>query len=1051
MSRLIDTHHPLNVCSASAGTGKTFTLAAYYVGLLLSGVDYRSILAITFTNKATAEMSERILGYLYGIANGGETAFLKRAKEFMIAREDEPETLLRERAGRCFRQMLLDYDNVRVQTIDSFLQTLLSGMAGVLRMSVGLKTELDIDHVISQAVDQLLTTDMTADDRTILEDYMQLKLDQESNWDVRQSLCGMAKELYNEAVQMLDARAEIVFDAGMIASARERLEKSWETNADLQALRQLLAQCNSEKYNRFTMFAYERLSRSAADPQSVAVKDRFRGVGEKQCNADEMAEATLLGARCRNYYNTLQLTLRFSRDMQLMASLQTLIQRNLREANCALLAKTANTLCDALREGDADFILEKAGIRYHHVLIDEFQDTSQLQWSVIRRLLDDVLAGEGNTVLIVGDLKQSIYRWRNGDWHIMASLGSDEAHYSRQMNSSFPPLVRNFRSREEVVQFNLSLFRHIGETLYDEGFDGTNIRQFYNADSEKKSGGFVRFRAFQKRRAKADPDAAPDDTTMTTREAMTMDMFDSMESLLAAGSVPSQLMVLVREKKEAVYITDLHAGLDAQRYPHLSQVSIVSADSFLLEASRAVQTVLYGLRYLANPEDGVAAMYVKLATRTSDALERLQAIDRKTPLYEAVSEIIGQLLCHGEAYEGSEAAYIDSFLDRVRDYVSAYGSRLEDFLEYWDDTLHSKPIAASSTDAIRILTVHASKGLQAQTLFVPFCTWTREAGAHREKIWCPASEAMNSAAGKNLKWLPIQDGNEMAESDYAPYYAEEHRNMQIDNLNMLYVALTRAEDNLYISADFAITSKGELGACNHVGQYLLEATHLSDQIVGNSTPVTADGAPYVEYSAGKPVIAALEAKKADNPFSFAGSAPQESELWSSSAQVRFVQSQEGALYTDYGDEAYRRVARIDEGTLCHEIFAHLRKADELEQVLDMFESRGEIAGAAQREMLKSLISSAWKGSEQMRDWFTAPWELRLEEAIYLDQREIRPDRVMINPETGEAVVLDYKFGGREAKHKQQVGEYMEALRRIGYSPVRGYLWYARENKLVEVG
>ena len=167
--------------------------------------------------------------------------------------------------------------------------------------------------------------------------------------------------------------------------------------------------------------------------------------------------------------------------------------------------------------------------------------------------------------------------------------------------------------------------------------------------------------------------------------------------------------------------------------------------------------------------------------------------------------------------------------------------------------------------------------------------------------------------------------------------------------------------------------------------------------------------------------------------------------------MRFVQSQEGALYTDYGDEAYRRVARIDEGTLCHEIFAHLRKADELEQVLDMFESRGEIAGAAQREMLKSLISSAWKGSEQMRDWFTAPWELRLEEAIYLDQREIRPDRVMINPETGEAVVLDYKFGGREAKHKQQVGEYMEALRRIGYSPVRGYLWYARENKLVEVG
>lgn len=1048
MSRLIDIRHPLNVCSASAGTGKTFTLAAYYVGLLLSGVDYRSILAITFTNKATAEMSERILGYLYGIADGGETAFLNRAKEFMIARHDDSDTMLRERAGLCFRRMLLDYDNVRVQTIDSFLQTLLSGMAGVLRMSVGLKTELDIDHVISEAVNQLLTTDMTDADRTILEDYMQLKLDQESNWDVRQSLCMMAKELYNEAVQMLDARGDIIFEAAGIEAARRRLEASWATNVNLVELSSYLRTCHPDTYNQTTLRAYERLQASVADPQQLKPADRFRGVG-KICNSDEMQLASAIATRCRNDYNTLQLTLRYSRDMQLMASLQHLIQRNLNEANCALLARTANTLCNALRDGDADFILEKAGIRYHHVLIDEFQDTSQLQWSVIRRLMDDVLAAEGNTVLIVGDIKQSIYRWRNGDWHIMASLGSDEAHYSRQMNSAFPPLVRNFRSREQVVQFNLSLFRHIGEPLYDEGFDGSNIRAFYQSDNPKKSGGFVRFRAFRKTRTAAGPDA-PEMAEMSTREAMVRDMFDAMESQLSAGSLPSQLMVLVREKREAAYITDLHASLDAARYPLLSRTSIVSADSFLLEASRAVQTVLYGLRYLANHDDAVAAKCIELATHSTDVLARLQAIGSKTPLYEAVSEIVGLLLCRGEAYDGTETAYINSFLDRVREYVSAYGSRLDDFLNYWDDTMHAKPIAAASEDAIRILTVHASKGLQAQTLFVPFCTWTREAGVHREKIWCPASEAMNRVAGQDLKWLPIQDGAEMAESDYADYHAQEHRNMQIDNLNMLYVALTRAEDNLYISADFNITSKGELGTCNHVGQYLLEATDLSDQIVENSLLLTADGASFAEYCQGQPVIAGREDRKAESPFSFVGSEAQVAELWSSSGQVRFVQSQEGALYTDYGEEAYRRVARIDEGTLCHEIFAHLHKADELEQVLDMFESRGEISGPAQRETIRRLIVSAWQGSPQMRDWFTSPWQLKLEDAIYLDRKEIRPDRVMINPETNEAVVLDYKFGGRESKHKQQVAGYMEALRRIGYSPVRGYLWYARENKLVEI-
>ena len=178
--------------------------------------------------------------------------------------------------------------------------------------------------------------------------------------------------------------------------------------------------------------------------------------------------------------------------------------------------------------------------------------------------------------------------------------------------------------------------------------------------------------------------------------------------------------------------------------------------------------------------------------------------------------------------------------------------------------------------------------------------------------------------------------------------------------------------------------------------------------------------------------------------------PLQSALWSDSSQVRFVQSQEGALYTDYGEESYRRLARIDEGLLCHEIFAHLRKADELDAVLDTFQTRGEIQSDEQRAELRALISSAWQGSPRMRDWFTAPWVLKLEEAIYIDHRELRPDRVMINPRTNEAVVLDYKFGGWDDKYILQVRDYMEALRRMGYNPVRGYLWFARQNKLFAV-
>lgn len=1025
MESLIDIRRPVTVCRASAGTGKTYTLAAYYVGLLLSGEDYRSILAITFTNKATAEMSERIIGYLHEIAEGGAKDFLDYARKFMIRDQGAPDEVLCRRAGECFEKMLLDYDNVQIQTIDSFLQTLLSGLAGVLKMSAGLSTELDIDHVIRTAVEQLLTTDMTASDRTIIEDYMRLKLDQESQWDVRESLCGMAKELYNESVQMLDEEGLICFDGPSIVRRRKAIEEAWKTDKDLARLKEILHQCKSkaDTYNRYTKAAYERLVRSVEAPDKVPAKDRFRGVSEKYCCDELMGQATAIAEPLGRKYNTLSLTIRFSRDMELMSSLQHLIQRNLSEANCALLARTAGTLSKALRDGDAEFILEKAGIRYHHVLMDEFQDTSQLQWSVIRRLLMDVLAGAGNTLLIVGDIKQSIYRWRNGDWHIMEGLTNDGLSRSQGelndglINEKFTSLTRNFRSSEEVVRFNLSLFDHIvkewkvesqktallkdstlAAKIYGEGYEEGKLAEFYQA---KKKGGYVRFHAI--------PNGKPAD--------LAMEMFEQMEELLSRGVRAEEMMVLVREKKEAMRVTEMHADLDEAQFPHLSQVKIVSADSFLLEASTDVQLVIAGLKSLTS--GGVEERYIEMMTGRPELLKALkERLNADTPLYEAVSETVAILLTDEKGqYHGSQTAYLNALLDRTRAYVSAYGSNIKEFLKYWDDTMHAKPIPASSTNAIRILTVHASKGLQSQTLFVPFCTWTKEAGRHQAKIWCKADGEKD--------YVPIQDGTEMELSNYAPYREEEHLNMRIDNLNMLYVALTRAEDNLFVSTSYPVNKDGKKGACNHVGQYILDY-------------VKAD-----EYEAGDVIVKTASLKVESRKT-------EDAELWADSGQVRFVQSQEGAMYTAYGDESYRRTAKMEEGTLCHDIFAHIRKADELDAVLRDFVTRGLIASDEQREKLRGLISSAWKGNDEMRDWFTAPWELRLEEAIYIDQRELRPDRVMINPETKEAVVLDYKFGGWEKQYIHQVQEYMEALRRMGYSPVRGYLWFAKENKLVRV-
>lgn len=1047
-SALIDMQRPVTVCKASAGTGKTYTLAAYYIGLLLSGEDYRSILAITFTNKATAEMSERILTYLYALSQGQEKDFLGRVRLFMLRDNDAPSEILEQRAGDCFRRMLADFDNMHVMTIDAFLQSLLSGLAGVLHSSAGTNTELDIKHVIKQAVDQLVTTDLTEENLRIIERYSLYKLSQDTSWDIRNSLSKLAEVFYNESAQILDSSEKIIFDAPFIAERREALLKQWTEHPDVVRINHLLGQLermdlsmtNGSKVKQ----AMDNIRNSITNPKKIRKKeDYFRGLTESNMDdllkhnwklvpqeaQDMILEATRLIRTLKGFYFTIQLSIAESHNMELMASLQHIIMRNLSEANSALLARTASVLSDALQSGDADFILEKAGIRYRHVLMDEFQDTSRLQWNVIEKLLLDVLANEGNTLLIVGDIKQSIYRWRNGDWHIMDSLTDPDNQLTKdRLNGRFTSLTKNFRSSEQVVNFNLSLFDFIvknyakeladsDETeqkliqrIYGEDFDSRHLSRFYQAD--KKPGGFVRFRTFE------------GDTVDERMSAQTEEMFNTMEDLLSKGVQPSDMLILVRSGKSAIpFITRAHAALDAAQYPLLSKTPVVSESSFLLRASDAVNTVIAALRVVLNKDD-VAAQQVMTFIEKPDIIEQIhRRVNAQTPLYEAVSELVALLLTDEKGhYDGEETAYINSLLDNTRSYVSSYGSRMDDFLEYWEDTLQNKSIPASSVGAIRIMTIHKSKGLQAQTVFIPYCNWKIE--SPEDRLWCPIAPELNAGDDQ----IPVSTGENMMLSAYSKAYEAELKNARVDSLNMLYVAVTRAEDNLFI---YSVQPADE-----HVGKFIIDALETD------------------EYETGALVIKKLRTKddKTDlKPFSFTDTPKvANAELWANSDQVRFVQSQEGALYTEYGDEAYRRVARMEEGTLCHEIFAGIRTIDDLEGELDKAESQGLIKDEAQREHLKTLISSAWEGSPEMRDWFTSPWELHLEEPIYADQKEVRPDRVMINPQTNEAIVLDYKFGQWENDYIKQVKRYMNALRDLGKEPVRGYLWFAQENKLMEV-
>ena len=1123
----------LLIYKASAGSGKTFTLAVQYIKqLLLNPRAYRQILAVTFTNKATAEMKERILSQLYGISMGltDSDPYVRVLQSLLPAEMSEQE--IRQRASQALNALVHDYSRFRVETIDSFFQSVMRNLSRELELNPGLTVELDSNRVMADAVESMMQK-LTPASPVLhwLMEYIGERIEQNRRWNVTAEVEQFGRNIFSEEY----------IERG------EQLRRCLATPGYVKQYKQLLQEKQRTLVNEMAHYAtlfndlLHRHQLTTADLKGGqrGVSSYFRKIAEGTLSDAKVANATLTKClesadewvtksskqreliqrlaqeeliplltqaesrrkEAERTINSCQLSLQHLGELQLLNHLAEEVRTLNEEQNRFLLADTTALLHRLTQAGDASFIFEKMGATLNHVMIDEFQDTSRMQWDNFRLLLDEGLA-QGADSLIVGDVKQSIYRWRNGDWNILNNLRDNRQN---RRESGLPYTIHvetlntNRRSMSRIIRFNNSLFPLLVEQLNARHIELTgtpcsNLRQAY-ADVEQLSPraleeGYVEVSSYSWLAEEGQ------ETSWSYDEWTTEQLATSIRRLLKQGATPDDIAILVRKNR---MIPQLASFIDQEL-----QLPVVSDEAFRLDASPAVRFIVEALRYLTNADDEVTLRTLVLQ------YQRLVVAGRQRPHAEATAATIdSDQLMRGEAalllperfiaqreqlsmmplYELTETlyelfslqqipdqdAYLFAFLDTISEYLTDHSSDPLEFLQCWDERLSGKTIAAGSLHGIRICSIHKSKGLEFKHVLIPYCDWKLENETYTQLVWCKPQEEPYSL----LPLVPVNYGTAMSQSVYADAYGVEQQQLWVDSLNLLYVALTRACCTLYLFTQGKGGTIGELLTngvhqlfSTHIGHYDQNHSYyalgqLSDAFVhpAEKAPENAEDKAAEKVAADVVDKTTLDAPKTTvlspqervsppsqgNPFSTPPE-PLQVAMETLKHEVEFRQSNRSADFLQGHDEAESAMRYIDRGLLLHELFRQVTCEADIPQAVNQLLMEG-LTTPDEADELRELATHALH-HPQVQPWFDGSWRLFNECTILWMEHDSlcnrRPDRVLMRDD--EVVVIDFKFGQPRPSHQRQVNGYMQLLAAMGYPThaMKGYLWYVDAERIEEV-
>lgn len=1108
----------LTVYRASAGSGKTFTLAVEYISLLVKDPEnYQHILAVTFTNKATQEMKMRILSQLYGIANSLQSSqqYFNKVKE----KTNMPDAVIRNNARAALTLLIHRYNNFRILTIDAFFQQVLRNLAHELGQTANLRVDLNNEEITEKAVDQMIES--LEKGQPVLQwisTYINNSIEDDNGWNIIGKIkafgTNIFKDFYkaheaNLKEQLSNADDFKVYET-TLRKRRNDIRKTF--NGKAKSILNEIKNANLDIPSNYRSGLYKYLTDSAIAPLTnkplkagvlKANESPQNWTSSKCAKADKQQIQTLaaevLSAQLSeliaynndnwNEFQSIQLTLSHLSELRLLHAIADAVDNLTKDTNRFMLSNTQALLKELIADSDTPFIFERIGARLKHVMIDEFQDTSTIQWQNFQVLLANCMAQELSQNLIVGDIKQSVYRWRQGDWGILNNIEKSFAHQKIRLET----LDYNYRSEKRIIDFNNAFWEQCvantaKEVAQDDAEKAEIVQKAYEDVAQKThkttENGFVKISLYPSK---------------SMKEAVLEELIETIKELFNngyGGKNQSKIAILVRSKSN---IQDI---VNALLQSFGNEINIVSDEAFRLDASLSVNIIVSAMHLLTHPDDVLTrGKLVKLYnqevlkkpltdtdllvsinesnnidTKNIDKKERRKLATEQQmaklnsqlpPEYVANRELLLGLpivdlvdklfMLFGLDQLEGQSSYICTLYDTLNDFLKDHTADIDDFINEWENSLSSKTIQSDEIEGIRIMTIHKSKGLEFDNVIIPFCNWEME---KKGTLWC---ETKNKPAPYNkLPLLPIDfSRDKLIGTVFEDDYKEEHFQNIVDNLNLLYVAFTRASKNLFV---FGLrqgkTTLDNIAKGTPPGNrsYAIELAlrQVSEQLQGSSLSFPDDTGSEIHFEYGTlvPETHEKEHAVADNPFLIKpdkhivsiATYPQAATFKQSNKSIEFVKGED----VDPSD----RTRYIKIGNVLHQLFSTIYTTADIPARLNELEQQGiiyndEITSAQLRTRIEDAITNP-----QVQEWFSKRWQLYNECTILEynkdtnEMEEHRPDRVMTDGK--EFVVVDFKFGKEREEYKKQVQQYMEILIRMGHKKVSGYLWYVVKNNVVEV-